>query len=460
MIPPTKGEMFLGYFHSVTLNRDLCRGCTTCIKRCPTEAIRVRDGRASIIEDRCIDCGECIRVCPNHAKAALTDSLCNLPSFAIRIALPSPSLMAQFKSGVTPGMILGGLLELGFDRVYEVALAAEAVTYAIRTYLKGRSFNRPLISSACPAVARLIQVRFPSLAGQIIPLEAPIEIAARLAKEEISAETGIPISEIGAFFITPCPAKVTAIKQPLGRRKSYVDGAVSIAEVYGALVRRAESMPDRGDLQKSTGLGLGWGRAGGENLAIGFGSLLGVDGISHVVGVLEEIERGKLGDVDYVEGLACPGGCIGGPLSAENPFVARVRLRKLSSAMADRRSAVTGAQVAKMARQGYLDLTEPILPRPALRLDPDITTAINKMEALEKQVQELPGLDCGSCGAPTCRALAEDMVQGLAQDTDCVFKLRERVQSLAETMVELAGMLPPSMPKRAQGGKGKLHEVK
>lgn len=444
----------MGYFHSVTLNRDLCRGCTNCIKRCPTEAIRVRDGKASIIEERCIDCGECIRVCPNHAKTAVTDSLQNLPPFALRIALPAPSLMAQFKSGVTPGMILGGLLELGFDRVYEVALAAEAVTYGIRTYLKGRSFNRPLISSACPAVVRLIQVRFPSLAGQIIPLEAPMEIAARLAKEEAAAETGIPASDIGGFFITPCPAKVTASKQPLGRGKSFVDGSVSMAEVYGALVRRVESLLDRSDLQKATGLGLGWGRAGGENLAIGFGSLMAVDGIHNVASVFEEIERGKLGDVDYVEALACPGGCIGGPLVAENPFVARVRLRKLSSAMADRRSGITGSQVAKMARQGYLDLSEPILPRPALRLDPDLSTAIAKMEALEKWVKELPGLDCGSCGAPTCRALAEDIVQGLAQDTDCVFKLRERVKSLAETMVELAGMLPPSMAGRVQGRRG------
>ena len=62
-------------YHSVTLDKDKCTGCINCIKRCPTEAIRVRNGKAKIIKERCIDCGECIRVCPNHAKKAIVDSL-------------------------------------------------------------------------------------------------------------------------------------------------------------------------------------------------------------------------------------------------------------------------------------------------------------------------------------------------------------------------------------------------
>ena len=54
------------YFHSVRLDEEKCMGCTNCIKRCPTQAIRVRSGKAHIISERCIDCGECIRVCPHH----------------------------------------------------------------------------------------------------------------------------------------------------------------------------------------------------------------------------------------------------------------------------------------------------------------------------------------------------------------------------------------------------------
>ena len=69
------------FFHSVTLDRDRCVGCTNCIKRCPTQAIRVRGGKAQIISERCIDCGECIRVCPHHAKKANHDSLSMLESY-------------------------------------------------------------------------------------------------------------------------------------------------------------------------------------------------------------------------------------------------------------------------------------------------------------------------------------------------------------------------------------------
>ncbi len=66
------------FYHSVTLNEEKCVGCTNCIKRCPTEAIRVRGGKAVIASERCIDCGECIRICPHHAKRARHDHLSQL----------------------------------------------------------------------------------------------------------------------------------------------------------------------------------------------------------------------------------------------------------------------------------------------------------------------------------------------------------------------------------------------
>ncbi len=63
------------YWHSVTLEPDYCNGCTHCLDGCPTEAIRIINGKATIIDERCIDCGECLKVCPFHAKGALSDGL-------------------------------------------------------------------------------------------------------------------------------------------------------------------------------------------------------------------------------------------------------------------------------------------------------------------------------------------------------------------------------------------------
>jgi len=430
------------YFHSVRLDEEKCKGCTNCIKHCPTEAIRVREGKARIIEERCIDCGECIRVCPNQAKLAVTDELEKINSYAYKIALPAPSFYGQFKPEISPAVVLGALLQLGFDDVFEVPVAAEAVSWAIGEYLK-REHPRPLISSACPAVVRLMQVRFPGLLEHLIPIEAPVEIAGRLARERACREKKLAPEKVGVFFITPCPAKVTAIKQPPDGR-SDVDGAISMSAVYGKILHLLEKGPVRELEPRACGIGIGWGRSGGENEAIKNGSLLAVDGIHSVIGVLEEIERGGLTDIDYLEAQACTGGCIGGPLVPQNPFVVRVRMGNLIKKYAFPSRADFPRQV-----DFYL-WKSPVLPRPVLKLADDIELALARLEEAEKIARELPGLDCGSCGSPSCRALAEDIVQGYAQRSYCIFELRRRLQTLAAEMMDLSQKPPPAMGREWQ----------
>jgi len=445
------------YFHSVRLDLDKCKGCTNCIKRCPVEAIRVREGKAQIMEERCIDCGECVRVCPNHAKYVVTDGLERLQEFRYRLALPAPAFYGQFRPDVPPGAVLAALLKVGFDGVFEVAVAAEAVTLATRIYLERGMPRaaRPLISSACPAVIRLMQVRFPSLLGHIIPLETPMEIAARLGKEEKAREWGVSPHEIGAFFITPCAAKVTAAKQPEGSPVSSVDGVLSMSAMYAEVLRRLPDVDLSGELHRSSGMGIGWGAAGGEGRALGMGTVLAVDGIHNVVTVLEELERGTLADVDFIEAQACVGGCIGGPLAVQNPFISRVRMRRLVEEYGQRSPGVDEAEVRRRFRQGFFDMVKAIAPRPVLRLDEDVTRAIRKMDRLEKTLARLPGLDCGACGSPTCRALAEDIVREKAFETDCIFQLREHLVELAERMVQLTRIVPPALSReRAPGGGG------
>ena len=98
------------YFHSVRLDEEKCMGCTNCIKRCPTQAIRVRSGKAHIISERCIDCGECIRVCPHHAKYSHRDSMNRIIEFKYRVALPAPSLYGQFNNLDDIGYVITCLL--------------------------------------------------------------------------------------------------------------------------------------------------------------------------------------------------------------------------------------------------------------------------------------------------------------------------------------------------------------
>ncbi|NLW07321.1 MAG: 4Fe-4S binding protein [Clostridia bacterium] len=428
------------YFHSVRLDWSRCKGCTNCIKRCPTEAIRVREGKAYIIQERCIDCGECIRVCPNHAKTAVGDSLEELSAYQYNIALPAPSFVSQFAPRASLEQTLGSLISLGFDAIFEVALAAEIVSKAARRYLDNYRGKRPLISPACPAVVGLIQVRFPSLLDQLLPLATPMDVAARLAKREGVAASGLPPEAVGTFFISPCPAKITAARQ---RRNGLAgpDGVIPMRDIYGDVLQNLKSAapyPSRAGAG-----GYGWGHSGGEKKCIGGPHLLEVDGINQVIDVLTMIEAGYLQDIDYLEMQACPGGCVGGALMVTNPYVARMRLRELTSRI--------GPRPEELPEAGDSLKPYSYLPRPALRLDPDLATALEKMHQVEATDKMLPGLDCGACGAPSCRAFAEDVVRGEAQDIDCIIVLRERVRVVAEEVVELARKLPVSMARPERG---------
>ena len=423
------------YFHSVRLDKDKCKGCTNCIKRCPTEAIRVRDGKAQIIAERCIDCGECIRVCPYHAKIAYTDSFSDTNKFKYKIALPAPSLYGQFKNLKSIDRVVMSLKLMGFDDVFEVAKGADIVTSAIKKHISEKK-NLPVISSACPAIVRLIQVRFPELIGNIIDLLSPMEVAASVAKREYAQKHGVDIKDIGAFFITPCPAKMTSIMHPYGTKQSSVDGAISITDIYGLLsgqLKKPGLLGASGSL--ASVYGVGWANSGGESAAIGVDNYLAVDGINNVINVLEEIDNLRLGELEFFEGLACPGGCVGGPLTFENPFVARTRIKKLSDNIENK--SVLSADFDKYITDGTVDFTEPIEAMPVMKIDEDMVVAMHKLEEIDRITESLPGLDCGSCGSPSCRALAEDIVAGQAKEIDCIFRLRDKVASLAEQMVGL-----------------------
>lgn len=440
------------YYHSVTLDKDKCMGCTNCIKRCPTEAIRVRDGRARIIAERCIDCGECIRVCPYHAKIAVTDPLEIINDYKYKIALPAPTLYAQFNRLRSIDCVLYGLKAIGFDDVYEVARGADFISEFTKHELLNSEYKKPMISTACPAIARLVMVRFPELIEHLAKIESPMEISAQMAKEEYSKKHGVPIEDIGAFFITPCAAKMTSIKSPIGRDKSAVDGTISILDIYGplsTLIDDQDIVFTEGSLQRSTYKGVGWANSGGEGSSIGNINFLAVDGIHNVMKVLEEIENGHLNDLDFFEGLACVGGCVGGPLTFENNFVAQNRLRQIISKMEPGED-LSQEEIMEAMEKYDWQLDQEIEAKPIMILDEDISKAIKMMAEIERINKELPGLDCGSCGSPSCRTLAEDIVLGYANEYECVFVFKDKMKELAGEMLELSENGPVGKKKEKE----------
>ncbi len=410
--------------HSVTLDTDKCVGCTHCIKHCPTQAIRVRGGKAVITQDRCIDCGECIRVCPHHAKKARHDSLSALENYSYTIALPAPALYGQFHNLDDIDVILSGLKKLGFDQVFEVSRGAEIVSDATRKLMADGLIKKPVISSACPVVVRLIQIRFPELCSHVLPMKAPMEVAATLARQRAMAQTGLAPSEIGVFFISPCPAKVTDVRYPIGDSCSQVDGVLSIADIYPKLVHEMNHLDHVEHLSHSGLIGTSWSFIGGEAAGLLNENHLAADGIQNVIRVLEELEDEKLSDLDFIELSACAGGCVGGVFTAENGYVARARIKRLRKYLP-----ISCSRAEDAGDLRSLNWSQELSENPALRLAENVSDAMRLMQQADAIYAKLPQLDCGSCGAPTCRALAEDIVRGLATATDC-FRLREQEDSV------------------------------
>ncbi len=434
------------FFHSVTLDKDKCLGCTNCIKRCPTEAIRVREGKAQIISERCIDCGECIRVCPHHAKKARYDHLSVLEGWKYKIAIPAPALFGQFNNLDDIDIVLTGLKQMGFDDVYEVSRGAELVSDATRKLMADGRLPKPVISSACPAVVRLIRVRFPDLCDHVLNLNAPMEVSAMMAKRAASERTGIPVEEIGAFFITPCPAKVTDIKMPIGTEGSWCDGAIAISEVFPLLSHRMDKLETVEPIGQSGLIGVSWAGSGGESAALLNEKYLAADGIENVIRVLEELEDERIRELDFVELNACSGGCVGGVLCVENGYVAKARLQRLRKYLPVSQNHFDGGVPLDM------EWTEPLEFAPVLKLSQNLEEAMQMMEEIDVICEGLPGLDCGSCGAPSCRALAEDVVKGVARTSDCVFVMREQVKNVADTLSSIGGYVPSYLDSKEKQG--------
>lgn len=432
-------------FHSVRMDESKCVGCMNCIKRCPTEAIRVRNGKANIIKEKCIDCGKCIAVCPHHAKYADRDRLQDIINFKYNVALPAPSLYGQFRNLEDVNYVLAGLISMGFDEVFEVSRAAEIVSQVTRDMIAKNKTGKPLISSACPAVCRLIRVSYPSLLDQLVELNAPMEIAAMMARREAVQKTGLSPDEIGIFFITPCPAKITSIKNSLSIEKPIIDGAIAIKDIYPVLLQqmnRIAKEDDVEDLQRSGRIGVGWATSGGESAALLCDHYLAADGIENVKEILNEVENDQLDGMEFIELNACTCGCVGGTLNVENPFIAKRRLHTMRKYLP-----VSGERYTKEQEEEDSEILYwQIKPEPAdiMRLADNFKDAMRIMGEINELEKKLPKLDCGTCGAPSCKALSEDIARGFADIHDCMFYTRNEYEKSQDPHAEMLREILPA----------------
>jgi len=365
--------------HSVQVFPERCRSCFRCLRSCPTQALRVHQGKPQVLDYLCVDCGACQRVCPTGALALAEPHAQLTPAPDVTLVVP-PAALAQFGPGVPPQRVLDELEAMGFAGVLVTAAWEEALRAAVREWAAGGNAPLPVISPVCPAVVNLIETRFPALIPHLAPFLSPLE-----AIRETTAAKRL-------VFVVACPCQRSALLAgtlqpdrdiiPLENLRSAV--APRLAEQPAGAVR-AFTTPQEVDTPPLP---------------------LVVSGIHEVAALFELIENAQAPDISVVEPYACHPPGFGSPLLSADPHLAAYRWRAATPAGDARATAVR--------RPGDYR------PRPGLRLDEDMARAVRKLGRIDRLARSLPGDNCGLCGAPTCAALAEDIVLGRTTQEACV----------------------------------------
>ncbi|TDO86112.1 iron only hydrogenase large subunit-like protein [Halanaerobium saccharolyticum] len=435
--------------HSVLLKEEKCEGCTNCVKGCPTKAIRVHQGKAWIKEDLCIDCAECIRACEYHAKYTKTDQLSEILESEYPILLIPPSFYSQFSAKISAQKIKKAIKKLGFKEVFDVADAAAALSRKTLDFLNNNSGT--YISTSCPVIVRLIKLQFPDLIEMLIPLKSPVELIAERVERKFKEEKNI-VPDI--FFLTPCPAKLTTVQRAIGQKTSFLSGAIGVENIYQNIYESLEDIVLEEEENQLTTLATLWGSEGGEESILKSWqniNTLSVSGISEVKKLLDEIERNNIPEaIRYFELTSCTNGCIGGVLNVINPFQSQFNLEERIKKIREIMQKQNIDLIRKDDEFYNFALSNKITADNVSKLDNDFKKAMQKLEQLQKEIEILPGLDCAACGAPDCKTFAEDVINGRASRTDCIFMLREQLGRLADDLSILANELPPVMGSKKE----------
>ncbi len=418
------------FHHALKFRKDTCIGCSHCMNVCPTQAIRINGGKAELTDNRCVDCGKCYMACPVGAIIVEQDDLSRIFEYEKRVALIPNVLLGQFPGEVSFSQICSVLMEIGFTHIFEVEQSTGILHEAIVERMQQEDDIRPMISTFCPAIVRLIQVRFPMFINNLLLLKPPLDIAATYYRKKLLDE-GADAEKTGVFYITPCAAQIAAIKSPVGDEESPITGVINMDFIYNRIYTKVKqgfsgskscSLPAIQPLNPEDML---WSLTEGESRRMP-GRALAIDEVSNVIEFLEKMENEEISNIDYLELRACDQSCAGGILTSGNRFFTVERLRKraarAASGMLNMLPDEGGKKIADYATYLKENLrVQAVKPRSMDKLDEDMGRALSKMRRVREIMNDLPYVDCGLCGSPTCSSLAEDIVQGLSDISHCIY---------------------------------------
>ncbi len=412
-----------------------CQDCYKCVRQCPVKAIRVENGHALIMPELCIICGRCVINCPAYAKKVRDDLPKAKHCITVKekvIASLAPSFVSEFPECTAEQLILA-LKKLGFYGVSETAIGADLVSAQITTdiekAIEDENGQRLFLSSACPTTVEYIKHIMPDFVPFITDRSSPLLAHSRFLKEEYGDATTV-------IFIGPCLSK---------KREADVFDEIEISLSFKDLRKwfsdegiEVEKMsPDNTDsfipfrAAKGTLYPIDGGMIASmkryhdlEGVRV-----MSVSGVDEFTSTVAGLHKEKLTEPLFIEMLACPGGCINGPVctAKRSTAIKRVNLVDYARTAPDR----LDNSIVNTSRD--LSGTVPVKPLTEEKLGEEkIQAALRSVGKIAKSDE----LNCAGCGYDTCRDFAHAILEQRAEKTMCVSYMKKLAQKKANGLVQ------------------------
>lgn len=443
---------------SLVFTNDSCIGCNKCIRVCPCPgacvAVTEEDGTERIQVDpaKCIGCGACMDACKHGAREFEDDTeqfFADLAKGEKISILLAPAFKANYPKDYE--RVLGGLKNLGVNRIISVSFGADITTWGYLNYVKKYNFTGG-ISQPCPAIVGYIEHYLPELLPKLFPVHSPMMCSAIYAKQEMGITDKLA-------FISPCVAKWSEIHDP------DTEGYVSYNVTFDHLMKYVREHNISGTFASDEieyGLGSIYPMPGGlkENVYWFLGDdvyIRQIEGEKHTYCYLEEhkeeIAKGMNKEL-FIDALNCGMGCIYGTGVEEEIARTDTALynihqiqenckkntknsawsRKLTPAQ---RLAKLNKQFSKLKLENYLRKYTDHSEECNYKLPS--TEELNQIyDEMGKKTKEARCIDCECCGYESCEKMALAIYNGFNKKENCIHFVKDTVEEEKKRALELA----------------------